>query len=207
MSFAATPSGPPRTFPRCCSPRPSHRTARGSPRRTSLGKAIVWELASGKPVAQVEAPEMYTWDPRERIHSIGGVRALAFSPDSKQLALGGINRIGNIDHLGALARVEVFDWERQERTHEFKGDGSKGIVERLWFGPDGAWLCAVGGDNGGFIQILDMQETSVRKQDKAPMHVHDAVFSDDFAHLHAVGHNKVVTWRMAEEPPLEKLDK
>lgn len=168
-----------------------------------LGKAVIWELATGKQAAAVEAPEMYTWDPRQRVHSIGGVRALAFSPDSKLLALGGINQIGNIDHLGALARVEVFDWQREERTHEFKGEDSKGIVERLHFGPRGDWLCAVGGDNGGFVQFLDLDSAKVRTQDKAPMHVHDVVFSDDFTHMYGVGHHKLAIWSLCEEPPLE----
>ena len=172
-----------------------------------LGKAVVWELTTGKRVIELEAPEMYTWDPRARIHSIGGIRALAFSPDSKLLSLGGINRIGNIDHLGALARVEVFDWQRGERTHEFKGDGSKGIVERLHFGPRGDWLCAVGGDNGGFIQFLDLESAKVRKQDKAPMHIHDAIFSADYTHMYGVGHNKLATWSLCEEPPLEVAEK
>ena len=142
---------------------------------------------------------MYTWDARERIHSIGGVRALAFSPDSKLLALGGINQIGNIDHLGALARVEVFEWQKQERTHEFKGDTSKGIVERLLFGPDGQWLCALGGDNGGFIHFLDLRETKTLKQSNAPMHVHDAMFDANAEQLFAVGHQKMVLWDLRDE--------
>ena len=37
------------------------------------------------------------------------------------LAVGGIGKIGNIDHLEGKARVEVFDWQKGERTHEFPG--------------------------------------------------------------------------------------
>ena len=47
------------------------------------------------------------WDPKARIHSIGGIRSLAFSTDSTQLAVGGTGKINNIDHLEALARVEI----------------------------------------------------------------------------------------------------
>lgn len=166
-----------------------------------LGKAIVWDLKTGQQRAAIEAPVMYTWDGRQRIHSIGGIRSAAFSPDSRQLAVGGIGTIGNIDHLGALARVEVFDWEQGERTHEFKGDTHKGLVERLMFGPDGKWLCAVGGDNGGFIQFLDLDKTNVLKQDKAPMHVHDAQFDADFETLYAVGHNRAVVWSIHDDTP------
>src|SRR5262249_16587692 len=58
-----------------------------------LGHVIVWETATGRPVATADAPEMYTWDPTARRHSIGGIRALAFSPDGERLAVGGIGRI------------------------------------------------------------------------------------------------------------------
>ena len=59
--------------------------------------------------ATVEAPTMYTWDPTARIHSTGGVRSLAFSPDGSMLVVGGTGKVGNIDHLDAKARIEVFD--------------------------------------------------------------------------------------------------
>ena len=72
--------------------------------------------------------------------------SVAFSADSRLLAVGGIGTIGNIDHPGALARVEVFDWQKGERVHEFPGDTHKGLVERLIFHPRGEWLLAAGGD-------------------------------------------------------------
>jgi WD40 repeat protein len=46
-----------------------------------VGHIVVWELATGKELATLETPIMYTWDPKARIHSIGGIRSLAFSAD------------------------------------------------------------------------------------------------------------------------------
>ena len=72
-----------------------------------VGHVAIWDLATAAKVGEVETPIMYTWDPRQRRHSIGGIRSLAFSPDSKQLAIGGIGKIGNIDHLGVYRLVRV----------------------------------------------------------------------------------------------------
>ena len=77
-----------------------------------VGHMTVWDLESGEKLAALEAPGLYTWDPVQRHHSIGGIRSLAFSPDGTLLAIGGIGKISNIDHLDGKARVEVFDWQK-----------------------------------------------------------------------------------------------
>ncbi len=161
-----------------------------------VGRNLVWDLANGQQLATVETPLMYTWDPKARIHSIGGVRSLAFSADSKLLAVGGMGQVGNIDHLEGLARVEVFDWQSGERTHEFPGDTHKGLVERLVFDPHGEWLLAAGGDHAGFIQFFDLNANKILRQDNAPMHVHDLVLGDGADMLYAVGHGKVAVWSL-----------
>ena len=94
-----------------------------------VGHVVVWDVASGRTVATLEVPTMYTWDPSARRHSIGGIRSLAFSPDGTLLAVGGMGQVGNIDGLEGLARVEVFGWQTGERTHEFPGETFKGLVE------------------------------------------------------------------------------
>src|SRR6185295_2499940 len=116
-----------------------------------VGHVAITDLASGAKVAEVEAPVMYTWDPTQRRHSIGGIRSLAFSPDGSQLAVGGMGKVGNIDHLEGTARVEVFDWKKAQRTHEFPGDRFVGLVKHLEFHPDGSWLLGAGGAGEGFL--------------------------------------------------------
>lgn len=175
----------------CCSPDGKHLAT-----ADKVGNIYVWELESGKRVAELQAPKMYTWDPKARIHSIGGIRSLAFSPDGKQLAAGGIGQIGNIDHLGALARIEIFDWQQQERVHEFPGDTFKGLVERLTFSPDGKWLLAAGGDHSGFIKTINLETGKIIKQEKAPAHVHDFVVNESFDKIYAASHGKFVVWSL-----------
>ena len=160
-----------------------------------VGHVVVWDVADGRPAATLNTPVMYTWDPVQRRHSIGGIRALAFTPDGAALAVGGIGKIGNIDHLDSPARIEVFDWRKGERTHEFT-DLPKGIVECLVFLPDGNRLLAAGGHNDGFLQVVDLKAKSVLAQEKASTHVHDAVFGDTFETLFTAAHGKLAVYEL-----------
>lgn len=160
------------------------------------GKAKVWEVASGRPVAAVEAPIMYTWDPVQRLHSIGGIRSLAFSPDGKTLAIGGTGKIGNIDHLEAKARIELFDWSAQKRLVEYTADKSQGLVNYLEYAPNGSWLLAAGGADDGFLILLDRDGKKTLRQEKVKAHVHDAVLGEKGETIVLAGHNKIVMYEM-----------
>jgi WD40 repeat protein len=155
-----------------------------------VGHINVWDLATGSRLADLEAPAFYTWDPVQRRHSIGGIRALAFSPDGSRLAVGGIGQIGNIDHLDSKPRVEVFDWARRQRLGEAQGEG-RGLVERLEFDPGGDWLLGAGGYSDGFLLFCDTSGRKVLAQAKAPMYVHDFAASESRDRLYAVGHRKL----------------
>ncbi len=156
-----------------------------------VGHIVIWETATGKQAAAVEAPGMYTWDPVQRKHSIGGIRSLAFSPDGKYLAVGGIGKIGNIDHLDGKSRVEVFDWQKGERTHEFSDDKHKGLVEHLEFHPKGDWLLGGGGANDGFFLFFDVKAKKALRQEKSPMHIHTFTLNETADTIYAAGHNKI----------------
>jgi WD40 repeat protein len=161
-----------------------------------VGHVALWQLESGKPLGTLEAPTLYTWDPVQRLHSIGGIRSLAFSPDGKLLAVGGIGQIGNIDHLGGKARIEIFDWQKGERLHEFSSDKFNGLVEHLSFHPQGDWLLGAGGANDGFLIFFDWKNKKVLRQEKAPMHVYAALLGEGGETLIAAGNGKVVLYEM-----------
>ena len=161
-----------------------------------VAHVVVWDVEAAKEVGAVEAPVMYTWDQVQRLHSIGGVRALAFSPDGKQLAVGGTGKIGNIDHLEAKARIEVFDWKAGKQTAEFPGDKHQGIVNRLAWAPDGSWLLGAGGAGEGFLVFLDATGKKALRQEKLPMHAHDFVLAADATSLVTVGHNRVTVHKL-----------
>jgi WD40 repeat protein len=183
-----TPSHFPSMLFACAISPDGKRVATGD----KVGHIAIWDLESGRRLALLEAPELYTWDPVQRRHSIGGIRSLAFSPDGTRLAAGGSGKISNIDHLDGKARVEVFDWQKGERTHEFASDKFKGLVEYLGFHPQGDWLLAAGGgDKDGFLTFFDLAGKKVLAQEKAPMYLHDLALNETGDTIYAAGHHKI----------------
>jgi WD40 repeat protein len=161
-----------------------------------VGKICVWDASGGAKLQELDAPGFYTWDPKQRIHSIGGTRAVAFSPDGKTLVAGGIGTIGNIDHLDGPARVEVFDLESGKSVHTFLGD-EKGLVQQLAFHHEGKWLVGVGGAGGGLMQFYDLAEKKILKADKVTFHIHAISLSEDSSKLFAAGHAKMAVWEIS----------
>lgn len=161
-----------------------------------VGHVVVWDTASGKEVKTLESPGMYTWDGRQRIHSIGGIRSLAFSPDGKQLAVGGIGKIGNIDHLDAAARVEVFEWQSDKKSQLFDKSKHKGLVNRLTFHKSGDWLLCAGGANDGFMMFIDIKNNKVLKEMNVKFHVHGTAMDEKGETLYLAGHNALASYEI-----------
>lgn len=156
------------------------------------GHVVVWDVATGRKANTFEVPVMYTWDPNARRHSIGGPRSLAFSPDGTLIAIGGTGKIGNIDHLEADGRVEVFRWQKAEKVHEFVTEGKKGLVEHLEFHPNGDIVLAAGGAGEGFLSFIDLKQKKIVHQEKVPMNVHAVATTGGMKSILAVGHQRVV---------------
>lgn len=164
-----------------------------------VGHVAIWEMPSAKKVGEIEAPLMYTWDAKQRRHSIGGIRSLAFSPDGKHIAVGGTGQIGNVDHLEAPARLEIFEWATQKRTLEMQDAKYKGLIERLEWHPSGAWIATCGGDHKGFVSFYEPNGKVIRQLD-AHQHSHDFAFNDDYTKLFTVHHGRLQAWSLKHEP-------
>jgi WD40 repeat protein len=162
-----------------------------------VGHIVLWDVSAAKQVASVEAPGLYTWDGKQRIRSIGGVRALAFSPDAKLLAAGGIDQVGNVDGLSAKARVDLFRWEDKQSIATLKCE-KNGLIEFLTFHLKGDWLLAAGGEGKGVLAFIDPEEKKFVIENEAPMHVHKIAFSEDHQKLFAAGHKKFVLFAATE---------
>ncbi|MBI1901580.1 MAG: hypothetical protein HYS13_10785 [Planctomycetia bacterium] len=117
-----------------------------------VGEVRVWEVESGSLVTKFDVPVLYTYDPRQRKRSIGGIRSLCFSRDGSLLAVGGIGQIENVDGLAGPATVEVWNWRGPRKIATLGADGHKAMINALALDADAAWLIGAGG--GGDNALL-----------------------------------------------------
>lgn len=162
-----------------------------------VGHIVIWETETGRPLTTLESPENYTWDPRQRRRSIGGIRSLVFSPDGKHLAVGGVAKINNVDGLGGKALVHIYDWKTGKTLHRYAHDKRKGLVEHLAYAHDGQWLAGAGGDNGGFLLFMNPRDGKFLADYDAKMHVHSFALDEQSETLYAVGHGGLAVWSLS----------
>jgi WD40 repeat protein len=170
------------------------------------GTVIVWETDTGKVAQRFEVPTLYTYDPRQRKRSIGGIRSLAFSRDSNLLAVGGIGQVENVDGLGGPAHVEVWDWNKPALRFAAGAQGHKAIINALLWHPTDPWLIgAGGGSDGGLLAFWKTdklpdtppKDPVIGQKTKIDGHVHRIALSGTGTDLYAAGYKRLDLWMLA----------
>jgi hypothetical protein len=184
-----------------------------------VGEVRVWNVTTGELAQVFQVPVLYTYDPRQRKRSIGGIRSLAFSPDGTQIAAGGIGLIDNVDGLQGPLTVELWDWRQPARLATLAADGHQAMVQALAFHPSEPWLAGAGGGSGNGIVAFwktdalsaapaaDPSNPDQAAPDQAvpPLNAGHKLTFDGHPHrltpdagwtkFHAAGHGKLEVWR------------
>lgn len=114
-----------------------------------MGVVKQWEVGTWNHVRDIAAAPLHKYDETFRAHC-GGVRAVAFSPDGKRLALGGIGEVTNAFAGIGKPTVLLFDWADGKLLQTFLPAGNiNGSVWGLHFDTTGEILVGAGGGNGG----------------------------------------------------------
>lgn len=163
-----------------------------------IGHVAIWDAHTFEKLSELEAPEMYTWDPRQRRHSIGGIRSLAFSPDGKRLAVGGMGKVGNIDHLDGPSRLEIFQTDSSERTVLAEDKKNKGLIEQIHWSTGGDWLLTAGGANNGFLAVYESSGGKQLHATEHGGHVHCMGRTPDSEQVFLGGHQRISHWAFTE---------
>ena len=102
-----------------------------------LGSIRQWSLDTWKPMRELNASLLHTRE-ENFIADVGGVRSLAFSPDGKLLAAGGMKEAKSNAFCPGKPTVLIFDFESGKITNELKIKGkSDGPFNALRFLEDG----------------------------------------------------------------------
>jgi len=167
------------------------------------GTICLWDTATHKLLRKADAPVFYSQAfsqaKQASEYEWGGVRALAFAPDGKLLAAGGMGPAdqGSAGTDGPM-RLEAFDPATGKSTAAFVPQGTKGMIMSLLFTSDGQWLIGAGGggQNGIGFGGLCLWQTQQRDKNNKPVPplfhksltvLREAVISANGGSLYAVG--------------------
>ncbi len=121
-----------------------------------MGEVRVWELATGKQVANFTTPSFTGWGIIKGHYYTGGIFALHFAANDEELYLAGMSSTTDPAAGNGKQLWQRFNWREGKKLGETaEGDSGRGLMETLAFRPDGK-LFAMGGrlENGKWSLAL-----------------------------------------------------
>lgn len=172
-----------------------------------IGVVCIWNADTGERLAELKAPTFYTFDAEKRARAIGGIRALAFSLDSKHVALAGIGQVTNVDGFVGPCRLEVWDWRAAKRLY-LGTDKHQGILNHVEYLPDSQWVIGAGGGDGGpLLAFWDQAAEAPIAKAKPKAHIQHFVYDAQARQLIAVGLGGIQVWAFTPVKDEKSKDK
>jgi WD40 repeat protein len=165
-----------------------------------IGQVNVWNAETGERLAQFRSSTFYTFDAEKRARAIGGIRSLSFSPDGKQLALGGIGQVSNVDGFVGPCRVEIWDWQAGKRVY-LGTDKHQAILNHVEYLAESKLIIGAGGGDGGpILGFWDQAAESPVAKAKPKAHIQHFVYDPAAEQLIAAGLGGFQVWAFTPAP-------
>ncbi|HTG43096.1 MAG TPA: WD40 repeat domain-containing protein, partial [Verrucomicrobiae bacterium] len=145
-----------------------------------MGDIRIWNLDTGQLAASWNTPDFTSWGIIKSHHYIGGIFALSFSPDSREILAAGMGAMNDPMAGNGKQTWQRFAWTESppRKTSQIKdGENGNGLMEALQFHPSGRFFLmagrlAQGKWNAGLFaaeggQLLHSADTKMRVVDAA----------------------------------------
>lgn len=157
-----------------------------------MGDIAVWEIASGQKLAAWRTPDFTSWGIIKSHCYIGGIYAVAFSPDSESLYAAGMGEMKDPMAGNGKQKWQRFHWRKNpvEKHQEIVADQSgEGLMETLAWAPSGAHFAMAGRLRGGNwnAAVFSADSGQLLGQAKTGMRITTAKFSPDGQVLYLAG--------------------
>ena len=157
-----------------------------------MGEVRVWDCQSGKQVTRFTTPDFTSWGIIKSHCYLGGIFALRFTPDGKELLLAGMGPMR--DPMAGNGRQLWQKWawsgpepKKVDETH--KGESGEGLMETLAVHPDGKTFAMGGRLRGGDwnVALFELGSGARTAMLKTGYRVTEALFTTDGKRLVLTG--------------------
>ncbi len=160
-----------------------------------MGEVRVWNVDEGRRVASFRTDAFTSWGIIKSHCYIGGIYAIAFSPDNQALYLAGMGPMRDPMAGNGRQLWQKYDWQtlpakQIDQTHD--GQSGEGLMETLALHPSGQVFLMGGRLRGGKwnAALFDVNTGDQRATLGTGYRMTDALFADDGQHLWTAGARK-----------------
>jgi WD40 repeat protein len=155
-----------------------------------MGEIRIYDLETGKQAAVCSTPDFTSWGIIKSHHYIGGIFALAFSPDGNDILAAGMGPMTDPMAGNGKQKWQRFVWRENKKIAEISdGDRGNGLMETLWLHPSNKYFVMAGrlAQGSWNTAFFDAQSGKLLHSADTKVRVTDALFSTDGQELFLAG--------------------